>query len=277
MKKGKDIYLDGYRLHYVEQGEGEPLLLVHGLGSYHYTWRHNIEALAGQFHVFAVDLKGFGFSDKPKGPGYSIDDHVRSIESFIASIGINRAHYVGSSMGGEIGMRLCLKSPHVIDKLVLIGSSGYRDWLPLSIRVLCRLPYHFIIRPFIKPKYFTKQVLMRLFRLAFYNPACISNQELEQYFLPMKNEEFDLSFLSLLREFDFGKKQSEYQQILHEALILAGEKDVVITHNDSLRLAQEIKNSTLITIPQTGHFMHEERPEVINQLILNFLTATRHE
>lgn len=274
MLKGKVIHLDGYRLHYIEEGRGKPLLLVHGLGSYHYTWRHNIKALAAHYHVFAVDLKGFGYSDKPKGPGYSIDHHAQSVRDFMDALGLQKAHYLGSSMGGEIGMRLCLESPRLIDKLILVGSSGYRDWLPLSIRILCRLPYKYIVRPFIKRKYLTKQVLKQFVQAAFYNPSAISDEELEQYLIPMNMEDFDLCFLALLREFDFGKKKKDYHRILHETLILAGEKDVVITHKDSLQLARDLKNSTMITIPKTGHFMHEERPHTVNRIILDFLSMS---
>jgi len=273
MFKGKIIHLDGYRLHYVEEGQGKPLLLIHGLGSYHFTWRHNIKALATQYRVFAIDLKGFGFSDKPKGPGYSLDHHAESIQKFMRALGLQKVHYLGSSMGGEIGMRLCLETPHLIDKLVLVGSSGYRDWLPLSIRILCRLPYKYIVRPFFKRKYLTEQVLMQFVKAAFYNPKSISDDELRQYLIPMANEEFDRSFLALLKEFDFGKRKVDYHKIQHDTLILAGEKDVVITHQDTLRLAKELKNSTMITIPQTGHFMHEERPDVVNRIVLDFLSV----
>lgn len=74
--KGKYIYVDGIRIHYLEKGLGEPLLLVHGLGAYSYTWRYNIDALAQHYRVIAIDLKGFGLSDKPKGRGYSIHSHM---------------------------------------------------------------------------------------------------------------------------------------------------------------------------------------------------------
>jgi len=122
-------------------------------------------------------------------------------------------------------------------------------------------------------KYLTKQVLMKFVKAAFYNPAAISDRELERYLIPMSDEGFDRSFLSLLKEFDFGKRKADYHQIQHKTLILAGEKDVVITHKDSVRLSAELGNATMITIPQTGHFLHEERPDLVNQIILEFFSG----
>ncbi|RKD24342.1 hypothetical protein BEP19_08070 [Ammoniphilus oxalaticus] len=268
--QGKYIELDGVRLHYMERGTGQPILLAHGLGSYSYTWRHNIDALASRFRVIAVDLKGFGFSDKPDKPGYSLDAYAQSIKELIQAFGFGKVHFIGSSMGGEIGLRICLDTPQCIDKLVLIGSSGYRDRLSPWIKLVCRLPYRLGVRPFLRRRC-TKQILADIVRAAFYNPRALSDEELDRYLAPLMGEAVERSFLRLLREFDFGKRKADYDQISHETLVLAGEHDHVITREDSMRLADQLQHATLHIIPKTGHFMHEERPELVNELILKFL------
>lgn len=272
---GKFINLDGVRVHYIERGEGEPVLMVHGLGSYSYTWRHNIDVLASHFRVLAIDLKGFGLSEKPIGPGYSIDSHVYTVLQFISKLDLDWVHFVGSSMGGEIGLRICLEKPELIHKLILIGSSGYRDKLPSSIRLLARLPYKYVVRPLIKRKYLTDEALFQFVKSAFYNPHAITEEEIRQYLYPVSTHGFEQSFIRLLREFDFGKRKEEYESIKHQALILAGEKDFVIPHEHSLKLHRALQNSSLITIPNSGHFLHEEKPEEINRFMLDFLLQSR--
>lgn len=268
---GKFIELDGVRLHYMEKGSGEPILMVHGLGSYSYTWRHNMDELAQQFRVLAIDLKGFGLSEKPVGPGYSIDSHVKTVLQFLSKLNLQRIDYIGSSMGGEIGLRICMEKPEVIKKIILIGSSGYRDKLPVAIKLLAHLPYKYIVRPLIKRKYLTEDALFQFVKSAFYNPHAITEEEVRQYLYPVSTQGFEQSFITLLREFDFGKRKQEYESIEHQALILAGEKDLVIPHHHSVKLHRALKNSKLITISNSGHFLHEEKPKETNQHMLDFL------
>lgn len=271
---GKFIEMDGVRFHYMERGIGSPILMVHGLGSYSYTWRHNIDALAQQYRVLAIDLKGFGLSEKPIGPGYSIDSHVRAILSFISKLDLQQVHYVGSSMGGEIGLRLCLDKPELIGKMILIGSSGYRERLPNAIKLLARLPYKYIVRPLIKSKYLSDEALFQFVKSAFYNPHAITEEEIRKYLYPVRTNGFEQSFITMLKEFDFGKRKQEYESIEHQTLIISGEKDAVIPHEHSVKLHQALKNSSFITIPKSGHFLHEEKPEEINQVMLDFLLHT---
>ncbi|WP_164984871.1 alpha/beta fold hydrolase [Ammoniphilus sp. CFH 90114] len=269
--KGNFIKIDGVRIHYVEKGKGSPLLLVHGLGAYSFTWRHNLDELAKQFRVIAVDLKGFGFSEKPVGPGYSIDHHVKIMASFISQLGLGQVDYVGSSMGGEIGLRLCLKHPDLIRKLILVGSSGYRDRLPLWVKMLGHLPYKSFIKTYIQSKYLRVEVLAEMFKGAYHDPNVLSDEEIKQYLSPIYTQGFEESYLTMLREFDFGKCKDQYDQVTHSSLILAAEHDLVIPMEHSKQLHRDLPQSEFIVLPKCGHFLHEEKSQETNQLILEFL------
>lgn len=270
--KGNFIKVKGVRLHYIDKGEGETLLLVHGLGAYSYTWRYNIDPLSRHYRVIALDLKGFGFSEKPIGPGYSIDHHVDLVNQFLIEMGLKQVDYIGSSMGGEIALRLCLKQPSRIRRLVLIGSSGYRDKLAKHLRFLGFLPYTFLVKQFVRRKFLKYETLSKIVKEAYYQPHFISKEEIDNYLYPVYSKGFEESYMTMLREFDFGKMKVQYSHISHPALILAGEKDQVIPYDHSLRLSKDLRNSQLITIKETGHFLHEEKPGQINELILKFLT-----
>jgi 2-hydroxymuconate-semialdehyde hydrolase len=268
---GHYTFIDGIRIHYLEKGQGLPILLVHGLGAYSYTWRYNIDELAKFFKVYALDLKGFGLSEKPRGTGYSVDDHASLVRKFIQKLDLEPVYYVGSSMGGEIGMRICLDYPHLVDKLVLIGSSGYRDRIPWYLRMLGYLPYNMLLKSYIRKKYLNEELLGQIVKDAFYDPKKLNPQEIKNYLYPVFLNGFEEAYLNLLRKFDFGKRMSDYHLIRHPSLILAGDYDRVIPLEHLKRLHQELTSSKLIILEKAGHFLHEERPDEVNQLILNFL------
>jgi pimeloyl-ACP methyl ester carboxylesterase len=273
--RGKFIDIDGLRIHYVERGQGSPLLLVHGLGVYSYTWRYNIDAFASHFHVYALDLKGFGLSDKPRGKGYSIDDQVQLVKSFIDKLGLGCVDFVGSSMGGEIGLRLALYEPALINRLLLIASSAYRDRLPNHARLLARMPLFYPVRRYLEKKYLRMELLYEIVKSAYHNPAFISEEELQTILQPVFTPGFVESFLMTLKEFDFGKRQNEYGRIEAKTLILAGENDRVIPLAHCKRLAEDIKNARLHIVAQSGHFLHEEQADRVNDAVLSFLTSTQ--
>lgn len=267
--------IDGVRIHYVEKGAGDPIILIHGLGAYSYTWRKNWDALARHFRVLAVDLKGFGFSDKPKRNGYSIDSHVALVEKFIDRLDLKTADIIGSSMGGEIGLRLALKSPDKVRRLILVAPSCYRDRPPGYARWICRLPYMSLFRHYIRRLFMNPEALLATVKGACYNTNLITEAEVRNYLLPVYLDGFDRAFIQMLREFDFGKERSRYNQITHQTLIVAGDKDRIIPYFHLERLQKELKNAALITLKDTGHFPHEERYDVANQLFINFLLEKR--
>ena len=125
-------------------GTGETLLLVHGLGASSRLWINQVEAFGDRFHVVAVDLRGFGLSDKPKGPGsYSIEKFSNDLFQLVDKLGVSKFHYLGTSMGGFIGQAMALRSPQRITSLMLVHtaakSSIPRDILEVRLKALKEL------------------------------------------------------------------------------------------------------------------------------------------
>jgi haloacetate dehalogenase len=121
--------VDGLTLHYLTEGRGPAVVLVHGLGSFAESWRHNIAALARVATVYAVDLPGFGRSSKPPA-GYRFADSARALHGFVQAMGLGRVAVVGHSMGAAVGLTYALTHPARVDRLALIGAlipgSSYR-------------------------------------------------------------------------------------------------------------------------------------------------------
>jgi haloalkane dehalogenase len=115
--------VDGLRLHYLDEGGGEPVLLLHGEPTWSFLWRKTIPKLAKRHRVVAPDLLGFGRSDKPTDVGwYSYDGHVASIERLVAELGLERLTLVVHDWGGPIGLRFAVEHEALVDRLVILDT-----------------------------------------------------------------------------------------------------------------------------------------------------------
>src|SRR5262245_34907734 len=111
------------RVCHVDLGRGEPVLLIHGLGGSIESWAHNIEELARNFRIIAVDLPGFGLSDKPR-MIYTIRLYREFITQFLKHMRLDRVSIVGSSLGGQVAAEVAINHPSIVKKLVLISPAG---------------------------------------------------------------------------------------------------------------------------------------------------------
>src|SRR6516164_7359113 len=123
---GKDVTVLGFRLHYLEAGRGTPVVLLHGLGGDGSRWGPNIEPLARDFHVFALDQIGFGQSDKPLA-NYHTGMLAEFLVGFLKAVDMPRASLVGNSMGAGVALYTAVHYPAVIDRIVLADGGGYRS------------------------------------------------------------------------------------------------------------------------------------------------------
>jgi pimeloyl-ACP methyl ester carboxylesterase len=117
----KTIKVDGLDVRYYTAGQGEPLVVIHGGGGDARTWWNNIAELATRYTVYAPDLPGYGGS-QPLDGQYYIPELSDFLDRFAATLGLEKFHLVGHSMGGGIALNYALKSPHKIKKLVLVSS-----------------------------------------------------------------------------------------------------------------------------------------------------------
>src|SRR5438034_4019479 len=122
---GKDVTVLGFKLHYLEAGRGAPVVLLHGLGGDGSRWGPNIEPLAKDFHVFALDQIGFGQSDKPLA-NYHTGMLAEFLVDFLKAVNVPKASLVGNSMGAGVALYTAVHFPQVVDRLVLADGGGYR-------------------------------------------------------------------------------------------------------------------------------------------------------
>lgn len=123
----RTVAVQGTKLHFHEAGVGETLVLLHGGGPGASGWSNfggNVAALAEQFHVVVPDQPGYGLADKPEFDGDYWTFAARCIADLLSSLGVEKAHFVGNSMGGGTTVRLALDRPDCIDRMILMGPAG---------------------------------------------------------------------------------------------------------------------------------------------------------
>ncbi len=127
---GRLVDLDGYSTHYIEKGEGEPVILIHGFFFDSCLWNRNIDALAARFKVYALDLWGFGYSTRqPMDYGYPL--YADQLLKFMDVMNIRKASLVGQSFGGGTCILFSVRHRDRVSKLVLVDPAGMPHTLPL--------------------------------------------------------------------------------------------------------------------------------------------------
>jgi haloalkane dehalogenase len=116
------LAVDGGRMHYVDEGEGEPILFVHGTPMWSFLYRHQIRDLSRSHRCIAPDHLGFGLSDKPAGWGYSFAGHGRNLAALIEHLGLRRFTLVAHDVGGPIGLSYALEHPGQVARLMVMNS-----------------------------------------------------------------------------------------------------------------------------------------------------------
>lgn len=118
--KGTFVTVDGKKVHYIEKGEGKPVILIHGFLYNTVMWKQNIDTLAEKFKVYAIDLFGWGYSERLKTMDYSFPFYAKQIIGFMDALDIGKASLVGQSMGGGIAVYVAAHYPQRVDKLILV-------------------------------------------------------------------------------------------------------------------------------------------------------------
>ena len=116
--KGKFVSLDGKKVHYIEKGNGEPVILIHGFLYHTVMWKKNLDALAEHFKIYVIDLFGWGFSERLNETEYSFERYAKQVTGFMDALNIQKASLIGQSMGGGISVYVAAINPERINRLI---------------------------------------------------------------------------------------------------------------------------------------------------------------
>lgn len=275
---GQFVDAGGVNTYYIRKGrdtgDRPPLVLIHGFGASTFSYRHNIIPLAEDFAVYAFDLKGFGASEKPLW-GYSLDQLRDHAFAFLDAVGLHRAVLVGTSMGGEIALRMALAQPERVQALVLIDSAGFlrRIDTPIEGRILSATPLvgGFLTLPIPLQMRTTRRVMARYLRKIFYDPAHVTPEVVDGYLAPLATLGGTNGLLARMRARDWGGAADRIPEITAPTLVVWGQDDALIpvAHAESFRKA--LPHARVIVLPRCGHNPQAEYPHIVNRAIADFL------
>lgn len=262
------------RLAVIERGQGRPILLLHGFATSSYTWHAIIPELSKNHRVIAIDLRGFGASDKPLDDRYSIQDQTEAVQAFVEQENLRDLTVIGHSFGGGITLVMALNAEQQrkprIRNIVLIDSLAYRQPMPIFFRLLQIPMVGDLGMTLVPPEIQASQGL----RLAYYDKEKITGQDVAEYantlYSPAAKHALTKTIEQLVPE-NIDEIASRYKTIKMPALIVWCQQDKVVPVVLGLRLHEEMRSSELALFSQCGHMPQEEKPEDTLTAIQAFL------
>lgn len=246
-----------------------PIILIHGLFASIFSWRNNFDILSKHRPIYALDLKGHGNSDKPKGSNYSPMSLTLFVREFMNDLKIKNAVFIGNSMGGGISLLMSLKFPSLVSKLVLLAPACYKQRLPSYIKKLrnplLRIPFYF---------FSSRSIIQQILPRIYFDNRLITEEIIYGYSSPLNLKGARSAFVALARGLiptDIDDIEMQIPTIKHKTLIIWGEEDRIVPLSHGRRLHEELSSSALHIIPKCGHAPQEEKPEIVNSLIIDFL------
>jgi pimeloyl-ACP methyl ester carboxylesterase len=254
---------------YVQQGSGgTPILLIHGFDSSLLEFRRLLPLLAVKRETWAIDLLGFGFTDRPAGIPFSPTAIKTHLHTFWKTLISQRVILVGASMGGATAIDFTLTYPEAVQKLVLIDSAGLTGGGPptkLMVPPLDYLATQFLRNP---------NVRASISRAAYKNRQLASVDAQLCAALHVQMPSWNTALITFTKSGGYTAFKSEQlAQIQQPTQILWGDSDRILGIKDAQRFRAAIPNSQLIWIKDSGHVPHLEQPKITSQHILDFCGA----
>jgi haloalkane dehalogenase len=267
----------GYRIYYDAKGDGEAILFIHGTPTSSSLWRKQIDALSELYRVYALDLPGWARSGKPENFDYKLESYADILEQFLKKIGEEKVSLGIHDLGAAIGLTFLERHPEMVSKLILFDTFAY---MRPSMRFAWKTLYSFFFRIPLLGDLFHRLVWVIGVRwtdsfatLAFYDKRLATKELVEKYReLARGSREADYkTIVGNSLDGITGAVEKKSLKVIVPTLILWAENDMLFPTSAAEKLHKNIAGSVLKTIPGCGHWLQEEKPDQVNQYILDFL------
>jgi len=248
------VTIDGMHVHYRREGQGEPVVLLHGTSASLHTWNGWIEALSDTFTVIRMDLPGFGLTGPHPDGNYSVESYVGFLHTFLDSLAVRKFHLGGNSLGGEIAWRYAVEYPEQVHSLILIDAAGYphHEEEPFVFSLAQTKILSGLIR-YVDPEFLVKSSLEEVYG----DDSKITESLIRRYTdLTLRKGNRD-AFIRRVR-YAGEKTPGKVGRISQPTLIMWGEFDAWIPVEDAYKFATDIEHSTLKIYEGVGHVPMEE-------------------
>jgi haloalkane dehalogenase len=269
--------LDGLRYHYIDEGEGESLLLVHGNPTWSFAWRNFVKALSRDYRVLAVDHIGCGYSDKPQDYPYVLKQHVDNLQRFVEALDLNRTTLLAHDWGGAIGLGTAVRLPECFSRFVLLNTAAFRSTqIPWRIAV-CRIPLlgALGIRGL---NLFARAAL----RMAVEKRERLTAAVQAGYLAPYHDWNSRVAILRFVQDIPLSASHCSYEALVNverglaqfqqsPMLLVWGERDWCFTVDFLREFQQRFPEAETLSIPDAGHYVFEDAFEQIIPRVRQFL------
>ncbi len=261
--------VSGQQLFHLKQGEGQPVVLIHGFPTSSYTWRHVIPRLSKQYAVYAPDLPGYGKSDLGPQADRGIAAQSYYINEWMESVGLTNAILVGQGTGGGVALQIAVRHPDKVAGLILINPACY-DSYPSSYAKLLAEPGW---GPFVGAGAARRRGFKSMLSQGVYHQKLLSEGVVDNYYAPWNSETGRRNLIRAatdLKAKDMMEISDSFATLRFPTLVVAGLFDPFQPINYSKRLAASIPGGQFIQIPKCGHFASEDEPEKIVRYVHTF-------
>jgi pimeloyl-ACP methyl ester carboxylesterase len=262
---------------YTERGSGPPLLFIHGLGESSFAWRLVIAELPG-FRCLALDLKGFGRSDKPLDDRYTVTDQAALVVQLILTLDLRGLVMIGHSLGGGVALSVARQLDKAgedrVRGLVLLDSIAYPQKLPRYVRVLKTPILRDLVFRFVPPEANVRAVLREVYHRHEAIRAEQVAAQVEDSLRPGATHALVETVRNLVPR-NAEELIAGYSRIGVPTLIIWGADDPVIPLELGRRLSQDIPGAELRVLCDCGHVPHHESPGEVARLVREFVAKCR--
>ena len=266
---GKTVIAAGLKTNYLEAGQGDPVILIHGSGpgvTAYANWRFTIEPLAQKYRVLAPDIAGFGYTERKSDQQYSLDFWVKHLTGWMDAVGVKKARFIGNSFGGSLTLAIASRYPERVESFVLMGAAGVEFELTPELDAIWGY------EPSIEN--------MRKIVMSFAYDTSMMTDDLvrsryEASVRPGYHESFSKMFeVPRQRHIKaLATPDDQIRKIPHRAMVVHGRDDKIVPPTNSTKLHSLLKNSDLHMFSNCGHWTQIERKNDFNKLVLDFFAA----
>ena len=271
---------NGVRLHYVAQGEGPLVVLLHGFPEHWYSWRHQIAPLAqAGFRVVAPDMRGYNLSDKPRG-GYDIKNLTKDVRGLIRALGERSATVVGHDWGGVIALQFPLDYPQACNRLIVMNAPLIRSWY-WGRRNYPNNRYALLMQaPGLAERRMWSDIdatTAQVFRAVAADSVAFSNDDIATFAAALKQPGALSAAMKYYRSIYwpdwFLTWPDRNQRITCPTQFIWGRDDPAVRLPFMEEAAQQVDDLRTVLIDNAGHWVQQEQPSQVTTAMLDFLTS----
>lgn len=273
------INTNGVKLHYVTQGEGPLMLMLHGFPEFWYSWRHLIPEFAKDFKVVALDLRGYNDSDKPQAQSaYAMDELVKDVAGVIQGLGYQECILVGHDWGGAIAWNFAYAHPDMVEKLIVLNlphPAKFAEGLRTPQQLL-RSTYIFLFQlpwlPELLLQALDYEAIAKAIQGTAVNKSAFTQADLDAYKDAAAKRGALTAMLNYYRNIvQLLTTKTSWRVLEVPTLLIWGENDVALGKELTYGTAAYVRDLQIKYIANSGHWVQQEQPELVTQYMQEFL------